>query len=761
MRYKLIGNFLSHDFQLSDRINALLRELHPRRLIPSLVAGTIAGVIEVSFALSLIALVFSGDLSGGLWEGVAMALVTIAVLSSWIALTGSARGVVSGLQEGPMAIWAGLAAAIAEGMSPEATDRQVIATVMAAMGCAALLSGGACWLSGYLKLGHLIRAIPYPVVGGFLAGTGWLLLIGSVGMMADLPLTRSNWLRLFAPDVLWHWLSGVIFALILFGISRRYRHWAAAPLGILAGVALFYLLWGATGLPWEEAQARGWLPAGLPEGALWRGFDPVRLSAVRWSAIAVQAGPLAAVALFVVVGSLLNAVGIELAVREDIDLDRELRAVGTANLISGLGGGLVGYQSLSLSLLSHQLGVKRRSVGVFAAAVAVAVLVWGAPLLSAFPKPILGGLSAFLGVSLLVTWVWDIRRQLGLMDYFSLLSIWVAIAAVGFWEGIVVGLGIAVVLFALNCSRISPVREWQAGAIASSHKLRPAYQRQILRHNDGQLEILLLQGFLFFGTANSLIEQVCSRICDPRRPPLRFLILDFGRVAGIDSSAAFGFAKIRQVARRHQIILVLVHLSPDIERQLRRANVLAEGDLSCRVFPDRDRGTEWCEERILNTGLWKYRRWICCWEKLHTRRLDVELAKILGGSKSLDAFKGYLELLHLGESAAVFRQGDPHCGLYFIRWGQVSIWVDPPNRPPLRLWTLGNGSIFGKTGLSPTATRLSTAIADRPSALYRLSPAALARMKEKDPQLAVALEHHVLMLLCEEHLRERERGLGE
>jgi len=761
MRYKVIVNFLPHDFQLSDRIDALLRELRPHHLIPSLVAGTIAGAIEVSFALSMTALVFSGDLSGGLWEGVSMALVTIAILSGWIALAGSAPGVVSGLQEGPMAILAGLAAAIAQGMSPDATDGQIVATVMAAMGCAALLSGAACWLSGYLKLGHLIRAIPYPVVGGFLAGTGWLLLLGSVGMMADLSLTRWNWLRLFAPDVLWHWLSGMIFALFLFGISRRYRHWAAAPLGILAGVALFYLLWGATGLPWEVAQARGWLPAGLPEGALWRGSDAVRLSAVRWSAIAVQAVPLAAVALFAVVGSSLNAAGIELAVGEDIDLDRELRAVGVANFLSGLGGGLVGYQSLSLSLLPHQLGVKCRSVGVFAAGVAVGVLAWGAPILSAFPTPILGGLSAFLGVSLLVSWVWDVRGHLGTADYFSLLSILAAIAAVGFWEGIVVGLGVAVALFAVNCARISPVREWQAGAIASSHKLRPAYQRQILGRHDGQIEVLLLQGFLFFGTANSLVEQVCRRICDSRRPPLRFLIFDFGRVAGIDSSAAFGFAKIRQVARRHQIILVAVNLSPDVERQLRQTDVLAEGDLSCRVFPDRDRGVEWCEERIVNTSLWKYRRWIGCWEKLYARRLDVELAKILGGSQPLDTFKGYLELLHYRESSAVFRRGDPHCGLYLIRWGQVSIWADAPNRPPLRLWTFGNGSIFGKTGLSPTATRLSTAIADRPSALYRLSPAALTRMKEQDPQLAEALEHHVLMLLCEEHLRERERGLWE
>ena len=52
------------------------------------------------------------------------------------------------------------------------------------------------------KLGRLIRFIPYPVVGGFLAGTGWLLVKGSLGVMTDLPLSFSQLSILFQANII-------------------------------------------------------------------------------------------------------------------------------------------------------------------------------------------------------------------------------------------------------------------------------------------------------------------------------------------------------------------------------------------------------------------------------------------------------------------------------------------------------------------------------------------------------------------------------
>ena len=47
---------------------------------------------------------------------------------------------------------------------------------MAAISLTTLLTGLVFWLLGHFRLGGLVRFLPYPVVGGFLAGTGWLFV---------------------------------------------------------------------------------------------------------------------------------------------------------------------------------------------------------------------------------------------------------------------------------------------------------------------------------------------------------------------------------------------------------------------------------------------------------------------------------------------------------------------------------------------------------------------------------------------------------
>ena len=64
-----------------------------------------------------------------------------------------------------------------------------------------------------------------------------------------------------------------------------------------------------------------------------------------------QAGTLATVFLVSLVSILLNASGLELVSGRDLDLNRELRSAGLANLLTGVAGGMVGFQSLSLSTI--------------------------------------------------------------------------------------------------------------------------------------------------------------------------------------------------------------------------------------------------------------------------------------------------------------------------------------------------------------------------------------------------------------------------
>jgi len=268
-----------------------------------------------------------------------------------------------------------------------------------------------------------------------------------------------------------------------------------------------------------------------------------------------------------------------------VDLNHELRAAGLANLLSGLGGGMVGYHALSLSTLSHRIGARGRLPGLIAGALALVMLFAGSALFAFFPKPILGGLLIFLGLDFLVEWVVVAWHKLSPAEYAVVLLILVVIAATNFLIGVGVGLAAMIVLFVLSYSRINVVHHALSGAEISSNVERCAYHRRVLESDLGRhIYILELQGFLFFGTSNALLERLRARVADDEQPPVRYIVLDFRRVTGLDSSAVLSFVKGRQLAEPQGITLVLTHLSARLRRQFRVAawSKMANG---CASFP--------------------------------------------------------------------------------------------------------------------------------------------------------------------------------
>ena len=108
----------------------------------------------------------------------------------------------------------------------------------------------------------------------------------------------------------------------------------------------------------------------------WRGrYAPYDL--VKEACIAVGVVALIALLLTTINSILLNTSALELAADEEIDLNKELRASGLANLLGGFGGGMVGFQSLTLSALTLRMGVKSRVVGLVSAFVCFLLLWFG------------------------------------------------------------------------------------------------------------------------------------------------------------------------------------------------------------------------------------------------------------------------------------------------------------------------------------------------------------------------------------------------
>jgi SulP family sulfate permease len=716
-------------------------ELQPKYLLPGLMMGSMTGMLEVIYALSIASLIFSGDLAVYLPYGFGISLVSSVVLLVGTALMSRVPGVFSSTQDSPTVMLAVVAAALAGSMARQPGPDTLI-TILVAISLTTLLTGCLFLALGHFGLGKLVRFIPYPVMGGFLAGTGWLLAQGSFGVMTDFSLTLANLPALLRPDQLMLWLPGILFALALFFGMRRFDHFLTMPAILLGTIGLFYLAFLLTGTSIQDATTRGFLLGKVGGEAIWQPLAlGSRLLNANWPAIFAQSANIGIVLVLSVIGFLLNASALELTNRQDIELNHELKSVGVANIVSGLLGGLVGYHMLGDTALNYRVGARGRLPGILTGLVCAGTFLLGSSLLAYLPRQILGGFLFFLGLDFLVEWIITGWKKLSRSDYFVTLLILIIIASTNFLIGMGVGLAATIVLFVVNYSRINVVHHALSGAEIKSNVARCAYHERVLSEQLGQhIFILELQGFIFFGTANSVLERIRARLAEAGQPGLRFLVLDFRRASGFDSSASISFLKCKQIAETQKIDLVLTHLSPEMQRRF-EMDGLSEDQPGLRIFADLDHGLEWCEEQLLELEQVT---------SLHTPiTLRAQLADSGFEKANTKRLLNYLERVTFAAGAVLIQQGDEADRLYFIEMGAVSIQLELGNHKRVRLQTLGLGTAVGESGLYLGKTCTASVIADTPVIAYRLTRAALSEMKLKEPDLAASFHEYSARLLSE------------
>ena len=526
----------------------LAKGLAMRSAINSIVSGVVVGIMAVVFATSYASIIFTGDLAAYLPNGIAIALACGAIIAAAVALTSSYPGVVANPQDINTVVFAVAAAAIASSMSSQATGEAIYATVVVALVFTAVVTGVACFALGYFRLGGLVRFIPYPVIGGFLSATGWLLVEAAIGLMTGASVHLSSVPHLIEPATLVDWLPGMVFGVILFAVTRRYSHPMVFPILLVGSVALFHLVLMIAGISVADAGARGWLLGPFPEGAVEMPVDPAFFARADWQEIFRQLPSIGTIVLLTIIGLLLNASALEIAVNRDFDLNRELRSVGIGNLLAAFGGGMSGYQYVSLSVLSYRMKGDSWLVGLTIAAVCIATFFAGAASLTFFPKLVLGGVIAYLGYEFLVEWLYDMRRRVPAFEYLVVIFIFVLAGAFSFLMAVAAGVLASTVLFIINYSRVVVVRHALSGRSYRSNVARSEDQARMLRESGRVLLNLKLQGFIFFGTAYKLFEDVRAR-ARRAEDPVRFVVMDFSMVNGVDSSAVMSFIKMRQLAQ--------------------------------------------------------------------------------------------------------------------------------------------------------------------------------------------------------------------
>jgi len=347
-----------------------------------LFGGAISGVISIVYCVSYAAFIFSGPLAPWLGYGIAATFISTTIGALVVALRSSVPFTIAGPDSSTSVVTATLVAAFVEWLVANGATDHVLEPTLLLMALSSMLVGILLCGLGLARAGRAIRFVPYPVIGGFLGATGWLMVSGASQVITDMPLAAANIHALLSPASLFKLTAAAAIVVSLYFGLRRFRDPLVLLGLILAGIAAAHLAFFATGISITDAQAAGWLFKPEAAVALKLPWNFEEFSRFPWPALSSLAGDIVAMMFVTVMTVLLNTTGIELETRHEANLERELNAVGSANLLSASLGGYVTCISLSRTTLNYEVGGRGRLSGLMVAAISGLVLAAGAGFLA-------------------------------------------------------------------------------------------------------------------------------------------------------------------------------------------------------------------------------------------------------------------------------------------------------------------------------------------------------------------------------------------
>lgn len=442
-----------------------------------------------------------------------MGLYGAFIICTLTALLGGRPGMVSGA--------AGSMAVVIVALVVQHGAQYLLATV--------LLSGVLMALFGVLKLGKLVRMVPHPVMLGFVNG------LAIVIALAQLQHFKSGA----------GWLQGTPLALMLglvlltmaiaYLLPRLTRSVPPALVAILAVGALTHLLQLPTRTLGDMAQiAGGWPTLAWPD-------VPWNLDTLR--TIAPYAVVMAVVGLL---ETLLTLNLTDEITQSRGHTNRECVALGVANVVSGLAGGMGGCAMIGQTMINLQSGGRGRLSGVVAGVMVLLFVLLLSPLIEQIP------LAALVGVMLVVaqqTFAWGALRVLHkvpLHDVLVMLAVTIITVATDLAVAVLCGVVIAALNFA-----------WQhARELYADTHTEPDGHKHYRLH-----------GTLFFASTEPFLA-LFDVASDPAHTTL-----DARHLIFVDYSAIEALKTLRQRYTQAGKHLRVVHLSERCKQLLRRAGV--------------------------------------------------------------------------------------------------------------------------------------------------------------------------------------------
>ncbi|MCM0619481.1 SulP family inorganic anion transporter [Nocardioides bruguierae] len=440
------------------------------------------------------------------------------------ALLGTSRHLVVGPMSATAALSAGIALTHGDGTA---------AGTLAVALTLALVMGALGFVAGACRLGFLAAFISEPVLKGFVVGLALTILVGQVPALVGVEKADGGFLARVAG--LARSLGDLDAATAVVGLSalavvlvlrRTAPRVPSSLVVVVLGVAAALLL----ALEDHGVAVVGAIEPGLPGPAL-PSTDPRDYLDLL--------GPAAGVLLVGFVEGL--AAGSTYAARDGyrVDPDRELTALGGANLGAGLLGGMVVNGSLSKTAVNAAAGARSQRSGVTAAGLTVVTLLALTPLFEPLPEAVLAAVVITAVVDLVD--VAALRRlwaagaastaTAARADFAGAVAALVGVLLLDTLPGLLVGVGVSLVLLLSRASRphLVPLVRLPGGTWAD------AGRHPSLEEPAGAL-VLRVEGPLSFANAAHVRDGVRGLSEQRGDPPL--VVLDARSVATIDVTAA-------------------------------------------------------------------------------------------------------------------------------------------------------------------------------------------------------------------------------
>lgn len=430
-----------------------------------------------------------------------------------------------------------------------------------------LLVGVMLFVAGILRLGFLANFISDPVLTGFKAGIGVLIIADQLPKLLGVHITKAGFFRdiaavvRHAPEASLLTLALALGTLVLLLFMERRAPRAPAPLlAVIFGIATM----AAVGVGASGVETVGELRAGLP-GV---GFPDPELVLTLWP-----------IALGIALMSFTETIATGRAFAAPGEprprADRELIALGIGNILGGLTNAMPAGGGASQTVVNMRAGARTRVAGVVTAGVTVATLLALAPLIALLPLATLAAIVVATTLGLIdpreFRAILTVRRT----EFYWAVTAFAGVVLLGSLPGILVAVLISVLTLIYHANRPAV---YEVARMPGSSVFRPVAIDHPLDQTAPGVLILRTEGRIHFANAQSIGDKMWSLI---QAASPRAVILDCSAVPDIEYTALRMLTEAEDKLRKSDITLSLAALNPQA------LQVVTSSPLGRRLGPQR------------------------------------------------------------------------------------------------------------------------------------------------------------------------------